>query len=1162
MENYIVDNNYYVHLTKDGLQEIFETKTNFKDIIFNITNYQEDDFIFYPFYINDNFNIKMEFNYLNFINDNEFEYNLKVILNIRGVEKEYYQNKFILNKKSDIKIFQQGNTISLYLNNIFLNIIKDERITYGTIAIKSLFGFSFKIISFVGEIPNKELGWTYKQGKSNSFILLNEKSKYVIENFCSFDNSLNNNLLKKSGRIFRSFNPEKEEFINDSTWDIAPFAKKYGLNQEYTISFYIKVYEIGDFRLYLQSGSGSKYILDSKETSVGQIVFNINEKNKWIKKEFTFRLKASPIDYPSAFIAFYGGYDTGKRIRIKNMKLELGNKSTPYSFNSEESETVDLSNISSHVDNIKENTYYTFSKSNNDLITYLNEDEIKEKTISYIPYKENLFRNSYDMSNFSITYSNHSVDYPIESKFLEENGINFVRTKRINLERNNTTFSIYNKIKYENIIPNFKILKNVKISFMARAQQNIKFIVAAKEHDAGIIYPNVHGERIEITTEWKTFSFVFPEFSATKTSLYYIPINPVSYTDILSLKDFYLDIARYKMEYNDGTDMIPNWIPSTEDNVEYNPSLNIKMLNNKNGVKELPYLQLEEGKAATSYIENKDMIQVLDESVFKVPTKNNIDRNAGTLIYKYLPDINQTDYNIFNIGDFNLVYKDNQYILSSETDSIPNKQLSVPFDNVDKETYIIWTWVENNHKLIIIANNKIKFDLNSSGEMNGSFNTMDFAPKNFSKGIIYSLDIYNLDVMYQSETIETYLKYQKDNTQNKIFGLNLNSKIEFFKKPFLESSLVPLDGSPILVRNEDGPMQRQFFFDDETGKYRDFNKEYFTYTGDREIKVAYDHLDKSFNPTVIINSGIYKGQSIGEPVSIVGNNIIKMTIGNEESQSIFGEELEVSYRIKNSYNIEFNEKAANDSYIINLDNPEGKDIIVTQEGDRFNNRKLAKEIELNPILNPRHEGFLYITKNSQKTNSFRIQVSSDMVLADGLDSADILIEAIDEYKNEVLSPYLDVYVIDENGIESTKFGSITPIINYETMKARNTSGRLYLRYNAPYLSTKELNREQKVYIIVYDRKNNIGTQTSLILKPSPGDSKISQLSIPRNGNIPLEYFARYFERNNVPEKVLEVLDYDKNGQLTREDLDVLIQKQYNQSEMIAATETLKSLEEF
>lgn len=829
MKNYLVNEDNSI-IIKDNLhQNIFETATNFKDIVLEIKEYKEKNFIIYPFYVNDNLNVQVKFNYLNTVDENTTEYNIRIIFKSRTLEKIYYEDNIFLSNSFDMKIFQQNNSLAIYLDGKFLNIIKESIITYGQIGFVNALDISFKIKDITTYVPSAELGWTYKKSNINSYLLLNENSEYVLEN----------------------------------------------------------------------------------------IIQEIKEEDEF----FTLIYTASNL------------------------------KDTDYTFYSE--------------------------KNNNTIIV-----------------NENI------------------------------------------LESNSLTL---------------------------------------KPEDDSIV--------IQITNKGLT-----PEI-----------IKPI---------------------------------------------------------------QLEEGTSFTGYIENKDEILKLNESIFKVPTKNNIDRNAGTLIYKYLPDSTETSYSIFNIGDFNLVYKNNKYILSSQTDSIPNKQLSVQFKNTNKETYIVWTWIENHHKLIIISDNKIEYALNSTGEMNGVFNTMNFSPKNFTKGIIYSVDIYNLDTIYQPETIETYVKYQKENTQNKIFGLNLNSKIEFFKKPFLESSLVPLDGSPILVRNEDGPMQRQFFFDDDTGKYRDFNKEYFTYTGDREIKVAYDHLDKSFTPTVTITTGRYKGQSIGDPVTIVGDNVIKMTIGNEESQSLFGEEFLISYRIKNSYNIEFNEKSANDSYIINLDNPEGKNIIVTQEGDRFNNRKLAKEIELNPILNPRHEGFLYITKNSQTTNSFRIQVSSDMVLADGLDSADILIEAIDEYKNEVLSPYLDVYVIDENGIESTKFGSITPIINYETMKARNTSGRLYLRYNAPYLSTKELNREQKVYIIVYDRKNNIGTQTSLILKPSPEDSKISQLSIPRNGNIPLEYFARYFERSNIPEKVLEVLDYDNNGQLTREDLDILIERQYNQSEMIAATETLKSLEEF
>lgn len=820
MENYLVDNEKFINILDDNIQEVFKTATNFKDITFKIKNETNKSFYIYPFYINENLNVKINFEKLN------EDFKITILFKSRTNEKKYYEGILNLENEFDLKIFQNKETIAVYINNSFIAIIKENIISYGTIAVQNCKDIAIKPINLISYLPSKDLGWSYIQSEDHSYIFHNEKNEYVIENIFNEDGRKSSILIKE-------------------------------------------------------------------------------------------------------------------------------------------------------IDNLKVNNDYTFTYKNNKLKILLDGKEVADKY----------------------------------------------------------TFK------------------------------------ASKE------------------------------------------------------------------------------------------TINIEISNENKGIEVIDWIQLEEGVFNTSYMENKDIINYLDKSIFKVPTKNNIDRIAGTLVYEYVPNINQKEFTIFEIGDFKLIYKEDRYILYSVTSSMPNKQITLIQPLKERKTWIVWTWINNSHKLLHIQANEIKSSKNETGEMNGIFNTMNFAPDKYMSGIINNIDIYNLDSFYLQETTENFLKYQKENSQNKIFGLNLSSQIEFFKKPFLESSLVPLDGSPILVRNNEGEMQRQFFFDENTGKYRDYNEEYLTYLGNREIKVSYNQLDEKFNPTIKVISGMNKGLEIGQPVSIK-DNVIKMTIGNEESQALFGEEIVVTYKIKNSYNIEFNEKSANDSYIINLDNPNGEDIIVTQEGNRFSNKKLAKEIELNPILNPRHEGFLYITKNSQTTNSFRIQVSSDMVSANGMDSADIMIEAIDEYGNEVLSPYLDIYIIDDSGIETNQYGSITPIINYETMKARNTSGRLYMRYNSPYLSIKEINREKKIYIVVYDRFNKIGTQISLILKPSSIENKNTLLSISRNSNIPFEYFSRYFERNNIPQEVLKVLDYDNNGQLTREDLNQLIINQYNLTEMIGATESLKSLEEF
>lgn len=571
----------------------------------------------------------------------------------------------------------------------------------------------------------------------------------------------------------------------------------------------------------------------------------------------------------------------------------------------------------------------------------------------------------------------------------------------------------------------------------------------------------------------------------------------------------------------------------------------------------LPKIQLEKGIEKTSYIENENTIKEVGQSVFKVPMKNNIDRNSGTLVYNFIPKKSQTSFYLFKIGDFILRYNDKKFILSSKNEAIPDNQIYVPYEKFDKEITIIWTWIKNNHKLIVYSNKNALSATSETGKMNGSFENMDFAYKNINESIIKFVSIYSLDFYYNKTTSEEFRMFAENNSASKMFGIDLKNEINFFKKPYLESSLAPLDGSPILLENNEGAMRRQFFFDDDTGKYRDYNVEYFEYLGQDVLSLAYDMLDETFN----IQVNLKNGEIFGAPYKIIENQVF-LTLSEEEKEENIGKELLVTYRLKNSYNVEFNEKAANDSYIINLDNPNGESIKVTQEGDRFNTVKLAKEIELNPILNPRHEGFLYITKNSQETKGFRINTSSDMVTANNMDSADIMVEAIDEHGNEVLSPYIDIYIINEFGKESTELGTIIPITNYETLKARSTSGRLYFKYYSPFLSKKELNREKRIYIVVYDRKNKIGSQTSLILKPTNEELKTSNILLSKSSNIVFEYISRYFEKNNINENILRLLDYDNNGQITREDLELFNNQKNKEEIMNAISLELRKMEEF
>src|SRR5699024_71830 len=59
------------------------------------------------------------------------------------------------------------------------------------------------------------------------------------------------------------------EFLNHSTWDMAPIIEEYGLDTYYTVSFDIKSKVAGNINLYAQNGNGTKYGMGTKRLSVG-----------------------------------------------------------------------------------------------------------------------------------------------------------------------------------------------------------------------------------------------------------------------------------------------------------------------------------------------------------------------------------------------------------------------------------------------------------------------------------------------------------------------------------------------------------------------------------------------------------------------------------------------------------------------------------------------------------------------------------------------------------------------------------------------------------------------------------------------------------------------------------------------------------------------------
>ncbi|MEI4281654.1 hypothetical protein [Tetragenococcus halophilus] len=571
---------------------------------------------------------------------------------------------------------------------------------------------------------------------------------------------------------------------------------------------------------------------------------------------------------------------------------------------------------------------------------------------------------------------------------------------------------------------------------------------------------------------------------------------------------------------------------------------------NEEGESVLENVQITKGNEEQSYLPTSSETNHLSSSELKIPSKNVLDDNENTIYLRFYKSkhANDEESTLLLSGDFSIHYEKEKVILKDKN----KEELAVELvENLTDKLDIIWSWENGEHKLAINTNS---LWIEEFQEMEGNTGITELLPSqsyNFEANRILITDegiVYSIIVEQEIE------KILRDVTQKKL-DINFTENVVYRKNNFIEGTMAPRDGSPILVSDSQGQMNRHYFFDEYTGDYVPYNKEYFTYKGEDFLPLAYDNIDKNFHVTVETD----EGEFIGEPTKVEGKQLYLQLTEDQKAQ-LFGEELTVTYQVDRSYSVEFNTDTALDSYKVNFAKSPQEALTVTQEGNRFSDKKLAKEVELNPILNPQHKGFLYITQNDQEANGFRMNISSDMVHADGIDSADVIIEAIDAEGNEILNPFVDIYIVDEKGRTGNELGEIVPVVTLETLKERKMAGRVYLKYYAPYIEAVEGRKTKKIYIVAYDRDNNIGIQYPLYIKPT--DSPIIQRGkIPdTNSLIVFEYLARYYRESHIPEKILSIIDFDGNDQVTIDDLNTFIQKQYQYTEMRELSNRLLTLE--
>ncbi|UOE58067.1 hypothetical protein [Cytobacillus oceanisediminis] len=369
-----------------------------------------------------------------------------------------------------------------------------------------------------------------------------------------------------------------------------------------------------------------------------------------------------------------------------------------------------------------------------------------------------------------------------------------------------------------------------------------------------------------------------------------------------------------------------------------------------------------------------------------------------------------------------------------------------------------------------------------------------------------------------------------------------------------EIPVAPIDHSPILVQKEDGETLRKVsFFDFETGAYRTWNEEPFVYDGKSDyIEVSYDNLDEQFRDIAIRTED---GEKIGEPYWIEGKRF-HFSLPEQIKKNLRSKTLLATYQVNDTYTIDYNIKAV-DGYRIDFAKHDGGKRIVYQEGNRYGEpKKLATMIDMNPIQNQNHEGFLYVTNTINKTDSFRITATPDRLHADGASFSTLIVEPLD-YQGNFLS-HSNIEVIASKGF-------ITRHISKDAAEAQKRSGQYLFQYYAPYIQAARDGELLEDYIWIIDRDANIGVGYKMLLCPvlratQKQLSRESKNTMAAKSAI-INYLLMYEGLERYEDEFLfDILDLNQDGRITMDEIYIL-ETNEKDSELVLILNKLQEWEE-
>ena len=564
----------------------------------------------------------------------------------------------------------------------------------------------------------------------------------------------------------------------------------------------------------------------------------------------------------------------------------------------------------------------------------------------------------------------------------------------------------------------------------------------------------------------------------------------------------------------------------------------------------IQYLQLEQLEYDSSYIPTKPGEQKERLGSFiTYPGIEDLSMEKGTCsVWVKFNQASNAEKVVFSYGTgLQLSHKDDAFVFKygKETVSIP-KPIKTKED-ASQWINIYTVWSKNRIAICVDGSYIDRKQSFLTPFKDGIFAIGHKDKKNVFVGGIDELIL--LEDSLEEKTITSLRENSNINERPDIvFHATFNYAITNFEQSTVDIPMSPNDFSPVLVEKNGKQMKRVSFFDYETGKYQTRNKEVFVFDKNTDfIELAHTDIDNPHFPLVIKDEGnvIY-----GSPYMVDGGRVY-LSLTENEKDLLDGRILYAYYQPIDCFTVDYNIKAW-DSFQVDIGKHDGQKTKITYEGNRFSDKKLASMIELNPLINPNSEGFLYITKNVEKVSDFKIHVKDSSVYADGMKTM-ICIEPFDKNGNFLSHVKLDV---------SCKHGKLQPMLDIASIVARESAGRFWYEYTSPLISQESVKKiTMKEIISCIDKETGLGMQTSITLRLLSNRTAAKKIIpygvVPSHPN-PMDYvrpksrtfddviegLLPYINKTNAPVELLELYDKDNDGIIGYEDIVHLQKSKY------------------